>query len=478
MKVLQYLAGFFLFLLLWWGGSLLVGPVVLPAPGVALRYILEPGTVSAFTADLLLTLRRGVAGFLLALAAALPTGVLMGRRRSRARLGFFPLLMLQSAPPLFWITPLVLWLGTRGPVPVVVAFLVTLPLLTLHTMMAIRHIPAWEYDVFAVYAPRPVVLARELYGPHLLPALKSNVHLGTLVAVKAAMLAEWFAAPNGFGRTVRIQYQTFAMREFTAWAFLFLLVVGGLSFALEVGLKHALPVFRRTVAPAPLAPPAPPAQAVEPRPEEPSRKGRGEALVVRDLTFGYGRTALFSSLTLTVEAGRPMVLHGESGCGKTTLLKCISGLLTPWDGTVSAPPPVGLVFQDDALLAHRDALGNVLLPALPRYAAQDVARARECLDLWGLAEREGAYPHELSGGMRKRLAMARAWFLAPQVLLLDEPFVNLDREARYTLWELFFLRLREARTTALIVTHYREELERFDLDFRGWETLAPARLPG
>lgn len=475
MRLFQYAAGFLLFLLIWWGGSLLVGQAVLPAPGAVFGYIASTGVITAFGREIAVTLRRGFAGFLLALLAALPTGVLMGRRRSRERLGFFPLLMLQSAPPLFWITPLVLWLGTRGPVPVAVALLVTLPLLTLHTMMAIRHIPAWEYDVFAVYAPRGGVIARELYLPHLLPALKSNVHLGTLVAIKAAMLAEWFAAQDGFGRVVRIHYQTFAMLEFVSWAFLFLLVVGGISLGLEVLLKRTMPAYRSTA----LANDVSPIDApiIADAPADALRRNdsleQGTTLSIQNLSFGYGRIPLFQNVSLRVEATQPVVLHGESGCGKTTLLKCISGLLHPSNGEVTVSGRVGLVFQDDALLSHRDAIGNVLLPAMPRFQPDDVARARDVLSLWGLGHREGAFPHELSGGMRKRLAMARAWFLAPRVLLLDEPFVNLDREARAALWELFFLRLQEAGISALIVTHYREELERFPVKFVAWEQLSP-----
>ena len=97
--------------------------------------------------------------------------------------------------------------------------------------------------MFAIYAPRKDVIARELYLPHLLPALRSNVHLGVLVAVKASMLAEWFAAQDGFGRTIRLHYQFFAMTEFLSWALLFLVVVGGLSLLLKCCLDRFLPTF-------------------------------------------------------------------------------------------------------------------------------------------------------------------------------------------------------------------------------------------
>jgi NitT/TauT family transport system ATP-binding protein len=411
----------------------------------------------------------------------------MGRRRQAERVGFFPLFLLQSAPPLFWVTPLVLWLGTRGHVALAVAFLVSLPLLTVHTLAAIKHIPACEYDLFSIYAPRTRVMISELYLPRLLPAVKSNVHLGVLVAIKAAMLAEWFAAQDGFGRTIRIHYQFFAMTEFVGWAFLFLLVIGGVSFGLQAVLKRALPAYRRTVVPESRPGTTPQigtgslaSANGDATPVSGNADARQPRLAVRDLAFGYEREPLFSGLSFTVGPERPLVLSGESGCGKTTLLRCVAGITRPWSGRVERPGRVGLVFQEDALLAHRDALGNVLLPSLPRFDRDDVDRARSCLELWGLGGCEELFPHELSGGMRKRLAMARVWFLRPAALLLDEPFVNLDREARSALWRILFDRLGETRLPAVIVTHYPEELAEFEADTRPWPSLAnrPSGNPG
>lgn len=469
-KTALYLAGFLVFVGVWWGGSYLAGPEVLPPPSDIAAYIADQGVVLRFLGDIALTLGRGFLGFSLAWVVGIPAGFLMGRSDAGERIGFFPLFLLQSAPPLLWITPLILWLGTRGHVAPVVAFLVSLPLLTVHTMMAVKHIPDYEYDVFRVYAPRASVIARELYLPHLLPAMKSNLHLGFLVAVKAAMLAEWFAAQNGFGQTIRIHYQFFAMTEFLSWALLFLIVVGGLSLAIRAALTRWLPQYRPT-ATATGSPRRRDVRATRDRREPASGAPAGAGIRVRDLTFSYERVPVFEGLSLEVSAQRPTVLFGESACGKTTLLKCVSGLLRARKGSIDAPGRVGLVFQEDALLSHRDSLGNVLLPDMPGYSKTDIDEARHCLELWGL-DREGRqFPHELSGGMRKRLAMARAWYLKPDVLLLDEPFVNLDREARQALWKLLFLRLEERRMTSLIVTHYPEELEAFTIDLKSWTSL-------
>lgn len=476
-RAVQYLAGFAAFILLWWGGSLLVGPAVLPTPAMVAGYISSPAVLGSFGAQVAKTAARGLLGFSLAWAVALPAGLVMGRRSAGERLGFFPLLLLQSAPPLFWVTPLVLWLGTDGLVAPVVAFLVSLPLLAVHAATAVRHIPEYEYDVFAVYAPRPGVVARELYLPHLLPAVKSNIHLGLLVSIKASMLAEWFAAQDGFGRTIRIHYQFFAMTEFVGWALLFLVVIGGVSFSVRAMLSKALPA-RRATDTSKLRRETRPGAAER---EEPGRRlilsGREQdahPLEVRALSFGYSREPLFTGVSLSAEPGRPLVLTGESGCGKTTLLKCIAGIVRPWSGTVDTPKPVGLVFQEDALLEHRDALGNVLLPSMPTLTADDADRALAALELWGLSGHSNKFPPELSGGMRKRLSMARAWYFAPSVLLLDEPFVNLDREARTALWELLLERLTEAAIPTVIVTHYPEEIHGYDIDVMSWGELTGA----
>lgn len=186
------------------------------------------------------------------------------------------------------------------------------------------------------------------------------------------------------------------------------------------------------------------------------------------ISFSYSAQPLIDDLSLEINPGRPVALYGPSGCGKTTLLKIATGLIQPQAGTVIRPKRVGLVFQEDALLSHRDALGNVLLPRLPHIAHSDIEEASACLSQWGLGDVGHRFPHELSGGMRKRLAMARAWFLRPDALLLDEPFVNLDRPARDALWSLFFAAIRELAIPTLIVTHYPDEVARFDVNLQEW----------
>ncbi|WP_034386511.1 ABC transporter ATP-binding protein [Deinococcus sp. YIM 77859] len=186
--------------------------------------------------------------------------------------------------------------------------------------------------------------------------------------------------------------------------------------------------------------------------------------------YAPGLPPVLEELNLQMEAGELVTLLGPSGCGKTTTLRLIAGLETPDTGRirlggrdVTSPflPPerrgVGLVFQDYALFPHLTVLGNVCfgLHALPR--AERVIRARETLALVGLTVFEHRYPHQLSGGQQQRVALARALAPRPPLLLLDEPFSNLDAGLRHATRQEVRAILRRSGTAALLVTHDQEE---------------------
>ena len=173
---------------------------------------------------------------------------------------------------------------------------------------------------------------------------------------------------------------------------------------------------------------------------------------------------------LSVDHGQMLVLLGPSGCGKTTLLRLIAGFELPDAGTlavggqmVSDPnylmPPekrrVGMVFQDYALFPHLDVLGNVSYGI--RRDSDRAKRATEVLELVGLEGMEHRMPHELSGGEQQRVALARALAPRPAVVLLDEPFSNLDTRLRA--WVRAEVRqiLTDAGATSVFVTHDQEE---------------------
>jgi iron(III) transport system ATP-binding protein len=186
----------------------------------------------------------------------------------------------------------------------------------------------------------------------------------------------------------------------------------------------------------------------------------------------HGRRTVLRELSLTLEAGQIACLLGASGCGKTTVLRAIAGFepleggsirldgrLLSGDGTRVEPEHrrVGMMFQDYALFPHLDVAANVGFGLRRLDAPERGRRVRALLDLVGLSGQETRRPHELSGGQQQRVALARALAPEPDLLLLDEPFSNLDVDARERLaFELRDL-LKAAGRTALVVTHNQAE---------------------
>ncbi|MFS8038045.1 ABC transporter ATP-binding protein [Xanthobacter sp. AM11] len=209
-------------------------------------------------------------------------------------------------------------------------------------------------------------------------------------------------------------------------------------------------------------------------------RSRTPASIAKGLTFeavelAYGGVEAVRGVSLEIRPGEVVCLLGQSGCGKTSLLRLAAGIERPdagrilVDGQVVAGPGtfvpperrgVGLVFQDYALFPHLTNLQNVMfgLCDLKRPEAErEALLALSRVDLSDVAE---AYPHELSGGQQQRVALARAMAPRPGILLLDEPFSGLDRRLRDQVRADTLAVLRDAKATAIIVTHDPEEAMR------------------
>ena len=223
---------------------------------------------------------------------------------------------------------------------------------------------------------------------------------------------------------------------------------------------------------------------VQPRPAAAALAVSCSNLLVRFFTERGTVTAL-QGLNLEVAVGEFLTLLGPSGCGKSTLLRVVADLIRPNAGELrvfgAAPEAarlrrdIGFVFQDPALLPWRNALQNVELPlqvAVAR-ARRGKATPRELLELVGLKGSERAYPHELSGGMRQRVSIARALASDPKILLMDEPFGALDEITRDRLNVELRRVWRELGLTVLFVTHSIHEAA-----YLGQRVLVMAANPG
>ena len=185
-------------------------------------------------------------------------------------------------------------------------------------------------------------------------------------------------------------------------------------------------------------------------------------LKISDLTLGFGAEPVLEGVSLEVQSGRFASLIGPSGSGKTSILRAITGLQPTMRGRVEVGvglEDVGFLFQDDALLPWRTAGENVALGL--RIRGMRKAKALAEADTWlaslGLAGLTGRYPRELSGGQRKRVAIAQVLALKPKLLLMDEPFAALDAIVRARITQDLLSWVDREHLTVLLVTHDLEE---------------------
>jgi iron(III) transport system ATP-binding protein len=194
------------------------------------------------------------------------------------------------------------------------------------------------------------------------------------------------------------------------------------------------------------------------------------------LSFGYGKGSgsVVRNFSLSMEQGEVVGVLGQSGCGKSTLLRLIAGLEAPDSGRIVIAGKtlvdqrefvnpehrgVGMIFQDYALFPHLTVAENILFGLHRLTKKERMERLQEMLELVQMQEYGKRYPHELSGGQQQRVAFARALAPRPVLLLMDEPFSNLDADLKKKIREDLKDLLRAANITSILVTHDKEDAD-------------------
>jgi ABC-type nitrate/sulfonate/bicarbonate transport system ATPase subunit/ABC-type nitrate/sulfonate/bicarbonate transport system permease component len=442
----------------WAAASIATGSYFVPAPWttIADTAIL---LASGFTwTQILITFLRVCAGFLAGFLTGLAAGIAMGARRELDALWKPLVLFFQGMPPLLWAIPLVALMGIGHVPTIIVIGLITFPLVAVTIREGMSTLPRRYREMLAIFAPGFLPRTRELVFPHLAPFLGASLKAGLVLAVKASVTAEYFGANNGIGFQIQAAYMSLRIRSLFAWAMVLILVILVFNHLLP-RIRLAGPFVKRLFVKKP---------AVVCRLEDVQELKRiftsltgAPRISLHDVSFSYrGAGAILKDASLDVSSREIAVVTGESGIGKTTLLKLVASLLKPAEGTVFCPPRIGFVFQDDRLLPWRTVAENTALPLLyqgyPRKNA--LCFASYLLAEAGLGGEEEKKPDELSGGMKKRAALARCFARLPDAILLDEPFSGLHDEARGMLWEMFLRLLALHPVPTLVVTHYPEEI--------------------
>jgi NitT/TauT family transport system ATP-binding protein len=190
-------------------------------------------------------------------------------------------------------------------------------------------------------------------------------------------------------------------------------------------------------------------------------------LKIEDLSMTYNtiqaETKAINNLSINVEDGEFLCIVGPSGCGKSTLLSVIAGLISPSSGRIilddsiiTGPSnKIGYMLQKDHLFEWRNILSNVTLglEIQGKYNNGAMKKVEEMLENYGLSNFKNYYPHQLSGGMRQRVALIRTLAVAPEILLLDEPFAALDYQTRLAVSDEIYCIIKKEGKTAIMVTH-------------------------
>ncbi|PRY20978.1 NitT/TauT family transport system ATP-binding protein [Aliiruegeria haliotis] len=196
-----------------------------------------------------------------------------------------------------------------------------------------------------------------------------------------------------------------------------------------------------------------------------------KSISIRNVAHGFGPTKsevpVLEPTSLEIDAGEFVCVLGPSGCGKTTLMNMVAGLVLPREGEidvggeiVKGPSPArGVIFQEFALMPWKTVLGNIdfglRMKGVPRAERRRIAQHH--IDLVGLSGSEDLYPRQLSGGMKQRTAIARAYAVEPEVLLMDEPFGALDAQTRAVLQDDLLKSWQQLGQTVMFITHDLDE---------------------
>jgi ABC-type nitrate/sulfonate/bicarbonate transport system ATPase subunit/ABC-type nitrate/sulfonate/bicarbonate transport system permease component len=442
----------------WAAASVATGSFFVPAPWTTAVDTVRLLARAASWTQILITFLRVCTGFVVGYAAGIAAGMAIGTRREIAALLKPLVLFFQGMPPLLWAIPLVALMGIGHLPTIIVITLITFPLVAVTVGEGMSTLPRELREMLAIFAPGFAARTRELVLPHLAPFLGAAMNTGLVLAVKASVTAEYFGANDGIGFQIQSAYMALRIRSLFSWAAVLILLILLFNWLLP-RIRRAGPLLRRRAAAR-----APVARGAGDREELKgvfAARPRTAGIALKGVSFTYRHHGpVLQGLDLMVHPGEIAVVSGESGIGKTTMLKLAASLLKPGEGTVAAPARIGYVFQDDRLLPWRTVAENTALPLLylgfPRKNA--LCFASYLLAEAGLSGEESKRPDELSGGMKKRAALARCFARLPDAILMDEPFSGLHARARSQLWKMF-LRLHGLHPVpALIVTHYPEEI--------------------
>lgn len=429
-------------LALWQVGAMLLRQeILLVSPIQAVCRLAELVPTADFLKSVGFSTGRIMAGFGLGLVSGTLLALLAGKVRFVKTL-LSPLVSVVKAVPVASITVLALiWVSSRN-LSVLVSFLISLPIVYSNMLEGIESLDPKLREMAEVFHVPALRRAAGVYLSQLLPYFRAAVRLAVGLSWKSGAAAEIIGIPSGsIGEKL---YEAKIYLE-TADLFAWTIAVILLSWLSEKLLLLLVNAAAKAVS------------AMVDRQTFPGDQAAVPAgITVRRLTKRYGENTVLDGFSCVIPAGELTAVAGVSGCGKTTLLSLLTGLLDPDSGEVLTDPPVArfsAVFQEDRLCENLTVSANIRLA----NSGLSGAEISEALSAVGLSGCENRTVRELSGGMKRRTALLRALLAEYGAVVLDEPFKGLDEATKNQV--LDFCREKLRGKTAVLVTHDISEAE-------------------
>jgi NitT/TauT family transport system permease protein len=483
-----------LLLLLWQAAALFSDPRSLPGPGPVFSAIVGEASSGALFSNLAITLARVAASFLLAMSLGTALGYLMGRRKLIDRL-FDPwLVVLLNLPALVVIVLAYIWAGLTEAAAIGAVAINKLPNAVVIAREGARALDPALDEMAQAFKFSAGARLRHILAPQLAPYIAAATRSGLSLVWKIVLVVELLGRSNGVGFEINLAFQLFDVRLLLAYALPFVALMLGVETFIVQPFERRVSRWRgglvvsggeAGVAAAPevaaIAPSRRRPQPVSTQARAPCERALQVSITSKDYSSANGRRQrTLQDLRFELARGEAGALVGPSGCGKTTLLRIIAGLDCDYEGRIVLPDHarLGMVFQEPRLLPWRSVEDNIRIAA-PEASEEDIATL---LDVLSLTEHRAHFPRELSLGLARRVALARALAIKPDLLLLDEPFVSLDVTLAQELRDEIAMLIDERRVTTLIVTHdLREAIELADklflLSSRPARICATLRVP-
>ena len=408
--ILQKCMIVFLWLIIWQMVSLFVRNEILVAgPLETAKALLKDGMEIRFWKTVGISLFKIMGGLLAGLFTGFVLAVLSYRHSFLEQFLGPAMVFAKSVPVAGFAVILLIWWGS-GFLSVAISFLVTLPLMYVNILEGLKNCDTKLLEMAALFSFSPRAKAFYLYRQSLKPFLLSGLKTGVGMSIKAGVAAEVIGTPKwSIGAALYEAKIYLETDRVFAWIIVVILL-GTIAEKLLLGIVSLLFSHKPKVI----------AKA--------RRQVPVKGVCIRNVTKSFGEKSVLQNLSYTMKEGEITCLMAPSGAGKTTLLHILAGLCDAdsgeilWDGP--GTPGIGMVFQEDRLLEEETALKNVEMACPERTTAKEVLS--ELLPMEALNKKISA----LSGGMKRRVCIARALVAQADVLVLDEPFTGLDEENR------------------------------------------------